>query len=63
MDRTLPLDLKNHPEYESTITEVIGKNVDPVLMAQAIKQAQDQCHAEAIYVKLKLQMKKYETSN
>jgi len=49
--------INKHPDYESTIEELINNNFDKTLMAQAAKVAKmvdRESQAEAIYVFLKL---------
>jgi uncharacterized membrane-anchored protein YjiN (DUF445 family) len=46
--------LKNHPDYEKTIDEVIENRFDKGIMEKAIKKAKKRSQAEAIYVLLKL---------
>jgi len=49
--------INKHPDYESTIEELINNHFDKTLMAQAAKVAKmvdRESQAEAIYVFLKL---------
>jgi hypothetical protein len=48
------LTIKNHPDYEATIDEVIKKRVDNKLMDEAIRKTNGKERAEAVYVLLKL---------
>jgi hypothetical protein len=48
------LAIKNHPDYDATIEEVIKKSVDKQLMNEAIRRTNGADRAEAIYVLLKL---------
>jgi hypothetical protein len=48
------LAIKNHPDYEATIDEVIKKRVDNKLMDEAIRKTNGKERAEAVYVLLKL---------
>ncbi len=46
--------IKNHPDYETTIAEVVNKMFDPKLMSQALQHSKNEDQAEALYVFLKL---------
>jgi hypothetical protein len=46
--------IKKHPDYEATIEEVVNKNIDQNLMAEALKYSKREDRAEALYVLLKL---------
>ncbi len=46
--------IKNHPDYESTISEVVNKQTDEKLMAQAVRISNNEAQSEALYVLLKL---------
>jgi hypothetical protein len=48
------LTIKNHPDYDATIDEVIKKSVDKQLMNEAISRTNGADRAEALYVLLKL---------
>jgi hypothetical protein len=48
------LAIKNHPDYEATIDEVIKKRVNNKLMDEAIRKTNGKERAEAVYVLLKL---------
>jgi len=49
--------IKNHPDYESTIDEVINENFDKELMDEAIRRTKREGRAEALYVLFKLSAK------
>jgi len=53
MDKILP-QIKKHPDYEATIEDVVNKNIDKELMAEALKYSRIEYRAEALYVLLKL---------
>jgi len=55
MDFQKLLRLKKHPDYESTIKDLLHNKVDKEVMQEAIKCSKDGAQAEAIYVKLKLE--------
>ncbi len=48
------LSVKNHPDYEATIEEVVNHDVDEKLMRQAIKYSKREGQAEALYVLYRL---------
>jgi len=48
------LSIKNHPDYEATIEEVVNHDVDEKLMREAIRRAKRESHAEALYVLYRL---------
>jgi len=54
MDKSLLLNVKEHPDYEAVIEEVLQKKFDKELMAKALRSAKSESQAEAIYVLLKL---------
>ncbi|WP_157829170.1 hypothetical protein [Colwellia sp. 75C3] len=47
-------DIKNHPDYNATIEEVINKDFDEAVMAEAFRRTARESRAEALYVLLKL---------
>jgi len=53
MDKILP-QIKKHPDYETTIEDVVNKNIDKNLMSEALKYSKEKNRAEALYVLLKL---------
>jgi len=53
MDKILS-QIKKHPDYETTIEDVVNKNIDKNLMSEALKYSKDKNRAEALYVLLKL---------
>jgi len=54
MNTSHPIELKDHPEYENTIDEVVKKKFDKSLMNEALKISVRESRAEALYVLLKL---------
>ena len=49
------LSIKDHPDYDTTINEVIHSVVDKKLMDEAIRRTKNESKAEALYVLLKLE--------
>lgn len=49
-----PLSIKNHPNYEETIEEVIHNNIDKELMKKLSIKTKREERAEALYVLYKL---------
>jgi hypothetical protein len=54
MDNKALLSIKSHPDYDTTIDEVINKEVDKNIMDEAIRRSKREERAEALYVILKL---------
>jgi hypothetical protein len=49
------LSIKEHPDYDATIDEIINSVVDKRLMDEAIRRTENKSKAEALYVLLKLE--------
>jgi hypothetical protein len=54
MTKNISSDIKKHPDYNATIEEVVNKDVDAGLMAEAFRRSPRESRAEALYVLLKL---------
>jgi len=49
------LSIKEHPDYDATIDEIINNIIDKKLMDKAIRRTENKSKAEALYVLLKLE--------
>jgi hypothetical protein len=54
MTKNISSDINKHPDYNATIEEVVNKNIDAGLMAEAFRRSSRESRAEALYVLLKL---------
>jgi hypothetical protein len=54
MTKNILSNIKDHPDYNATIEEVVNKDVDAGLMAEAFRRSSRESRAEALYVILKL---------
>jgi hypothetical protein len=54
MDNLLLKGVKNHPENNATIDEVLQNTFDPELMKMALSYTKSESPAQALYVWLKL---------
>jgi len=55
MNKNKTILVKNHPDYEATIDDVVNKQIDQKLMDEALLRTKRESRAEALYVMLKLQ--------
>jgi len=58
MEKNNTLLVKEHPDYEATIDDVVHKKIDQKLMDEATRRTKRESRAEALYVLLKLKESK-----